>query len=282
MELYHNALKTVLEKGTVKTGRNSDTISYFGLNLRFNCEKHFPIITTKKIAFKTMAIELLWFISGQTDNNELTRLGCNIWTANAEADYWKPKAKFSGDLGRVYGAQWRTWQSPDGKQIDQLNNAVNLIKNDPNNRRIIVSAWNPAELNQMALPPCHVMYQFYVENEYLSLQMYQRSADMFLGLPFNISSYALMLNLIAHITNKKPKDLIISIGDAHIYSSHIEQVNTQLARNHLTLPTLWVSDQITDLKHLTTKHLQKTSDLDRMFKLENYEHHPAIKAEMYA
>jgi len=280
MKVYHDALKQIMEKGSDKEGRNGKTRSLFALQMRFPMSGGFPAITTKKLAFRSMAIELLWFMSGQTDNNELTRLKCNIWKANAEASYWKDKAKFPGDLGRVYGAQWRDWTNRHGESFDQLAKAVDQIKNDPGSRRIIVSAWNPGEFSEMALPPCHAMFQFYVDGDKLSLHLYQRSADMFLGVPFNISSYSLMLHLIAQITNKKAHEFVHTLGDAHIYHNHFDAVKEQLSRKEFPLPKLWINPEIKSLDQLTTKHLEEAKDVFKMFKLEDYQHHPTIKAPM--
>jgi len=193
-----------------------------------------------------------------------------IWAANANADYWKPKAKFEGDLGRVYGVQWRKWKNPEGKEIDQLANAIKLIKENPTSRRIIVSAWNPGELNQMALPPCHAFFQFFVADGKLSLQMYQRSCDMFLGVPFNIASYSLLLHMMAQVTNLKAGEFVHTLGDAHIYHNHFEQVKEQLARKPFPLPKLWLNPEIRNIDDF------KMEDI----KLENYESHPPIKAPM--
>lgn len=280
MQVYLDTLKKIIETGTDRSGRNGNTRALFAQQMRFSMDDGFPAVTTKKLAFRSMAIELLWFMSGQTDNNELTRLKCNIWTANAEADYWKEKAKFPGDLGRVYGAQWRDWKKPNGESIDQLQGALNLIQNNPESRRIIVSAWNPGELDQMALPPCHAMFQFFVHGDKLSLHLYQRSADMFLGVPFNIASYSLMLHLIAQITGKTPGEFILTLGDAHIYEDHFDAVNEQLSRTPYDLPQLWINPEITTLDQLTTKNLTEAKDVFKMMKLENYEHHPTIKAKM--
>lgn len=266
--------------GVYRSSRNGNTKALFAEQLRFKMEDGFPAVTTKKLAFQTMAIELLWFISGQTDNNELTRLNCNIWTANAEADYWKEKAAFPGDLGRVYGAQWRNWRKPNGESIDQLMDAIELIKHNPESRRIIVSAWNPGELDQMALPPCHTLFQFFVHDEKLSLHLYQRSADMFLGVPFNIASYSLMLHMIAKITDKIPDELILTLGDAHIYEDHFEAVKEQLDRKPKPLPNIWINPEISSLDQLTTTHLLEAGDVFKITRLENYQYHPAIKARM--
>jgi thymidylate synthase len=193
-----------------------------------------------------------------------------IWTANAEADYWTPKAKFPGDLGRVYGVQWRKWQSPDGSTVDQIARVIDKIKNDPNDRRLIVSAWNPGELEQMALPPCHMMFQFFVAGDRLSLHMVQRSCDMFLGVPFNIASYALLLSMVAQVTGKQPGELVLTLNDAHIYQDHFDAVDEQLTREALTFPRLWLNPDIKNIDDFTMDDI----------KLEGYESHAAIKAPM--
>ena len=271
MKQYLDALRQVLETGTDKKDRTgTGTRAVFGMQMRYNMEDGFPAITTKKLAFNSMKAELLWFIKGSSDNNELLKLGSKIWDANANADYWKPKAKFPGDLGRIYGVQWRKWKNPDGKEVDQLANAIELIKKNPTSRRIIVNAWNPGELEQMALPPCHTFFQFFVANNKLSLQMYQRSCDMFLGVPFNIASYSLLLHMIAQVTNLQPGEFVHTLGDTHIYHNHFSQVKEQLTRKPLPLPQLKLNPTIKNIDDF------KMEDIE----LINYEHHPSIKAPM--
>jgi len=271
MKQYLDALKQVLEKGEDKKDRTgTGTKALFGMQMRFNMEDGFPAVTTKKLAFKSMRAELLWFIKASSDNNELVKMGSKIWDANAKADYWLPKAKFPGDLGRIYGVQWRKWKNSEGKEFDQLKTAIDLIKNNPSSRRIIVSAWNPGELDKMALPPCHAFFQFFVNQNKLSLQMYQRSCDMFLGVPFNIASYSLLLNMIAHVTDLKPGEFVHTLGDAHIYHNHIDQVKEQLSRKPFPLPKLKLNPNIKNIDDF------KIEDIE----LENYEHHPPIKAPM--
>ncbi len=272
MEKYLNALKKVMEEGSMKPNRTGiDTKSLFGMQMRYNMKDGFPAVTTKKLIFNSVKAELLWFISGSRDIKELHERNCHIWDANYEADYWKPRAEFEGDLGRVYGVQWRSFKSPySDKPIDQLKQAIDKIKNNPNSRRIIVSAWNPADLDKMALPPCHILYQFYVNNEKLSLQMYQRSCDMFLGVPFNIASYSLLLHLVAQVTDLEPYEFVHTMGDAHIYENHFEQVKTQLEREPKPLPTLELNPEIDDIDDF---------EMDDI-KLKNYKHHPHIKGEM--
>jgi len=273
MQQYLDLLKDILENGEEKGDRTgTGTLSVFGRQLRFDLRRGFPAVTTKKLAWKACVGELLWFIEGSSDERRLAEIThgtiedvTTIWTPNAQAPYWKPKAKFDGDLGRVYGVQWRDWNS-----IDQLSNLIEGIKKDPNGRRHILSAWNVAELDQMALPPCHVMSQFYVSKGQLSCHMYQRSCDVFLGLPFNIASYALLTHMIAQVCDLKVGELIISTGDTHIYSNHVNQVKKQLSRLPLALPTLWLNPDIKDIDNF------KMTDI----MLEDYDCYDTIKAEM--
>ena len=271
MKQYLDALKYVLEKGIDKKDRTGvGARAVFGMQMRFNMEEGFPAVTTKKLAFNSMKAELLWFIKGSSDVKELQKMDCHIWDANAEAPYWKPKARFPGDLGRVYGVQWRNWKNPEGKEIDQLVNAINMIKDDPNSRRIIVNAWNPGEIDKMVLPPCHTFFQFFAADGKLSLQMYQRSCDMFLGVPFNIASYSLLLHMIAQVTGLKPYEFVHTLGDAHIYHNHLEQVKGQLSRKPYPLPKLKLNKNIKNIDEF------KLEDIE----LINYQCHPAIKAPM--
>ena len=279
MKQYLDALRQVLENGVDKKDRTGvGTRALFGMQMRFNMEDGFPAMTTKKLPWKSVVSELLWFIEGSGDERRLAEIlygtrdknKSTIWTANAEAGYWKPKAKFEGDLGRVYGVQWRKWKTPDGKEVDQLANAIKLIKENPASRRIIVNAWNPGEIGNMALPPCHAFFQFFVADDKLSLQMYQRSCDMFLGVPFNIASYSLLLHMVAQVASLKVGELVHTLGDAHIYHNHFEQVKGQLSRNPLKLPTLKLNPDIKNIGSF------KMEDIE----LLNYEHHPPIKAPM--
>lgn len=230
MQQYHDYLRCILDNGTQKPDRTgTGIISYFGYQMRFNLEKGFPLVTTKKLYLKGIVHELLWFLSGNTNIQYLKENQVNIWNAWADAE---------GNLGRVYGAQWRSWRTPDGEVIDQISNLIEGIKNDPNSRRHIVSAWNVGELNKMALPPCHLLFQFYVANQKLSCQLYQRSADSFLGVPFNIASYALLTHLVAAQCDLGVGEFIWTGGDSHIYLNHLEQVKLQLTREPYPLPTL--------------------------------------------
>ena len=284
MKQYLEAMKYVLENGVDRPNRTGiGTRAVFGMQQRYDLRQGFPAVTTKKLAFKTMTAELLWFIEGSSDNNRLNELGCHIWDANAEADYWKPRAKFPGDLGRVYGVQWRHWQKPDlpdrqagGTEVDQLANLVEnitAVAKDPTlsvARRLVLTAWNPGELDQMALPPCHMFAQFFVANGELSCQMYQRSCDMFLGVPFNIASYSLLLSILAQVTGLKPAEFVHTLGDAHIYAKHIDQVKEQLSRTPHKLPKLWLNPDVKSIDDFAMDDI----------KLEDYEYDPPIKAKM--
>ena len=301
MKKYLELLKDILENGETKDDRTgTGTISVFGRNLRFDLRRNFPAVTTKKLAWKACVGELLWFIEGTGDERRLAELThgtrdgvTTIWTPNALAPYWKSKAKFEGDLGRVYGVQWRHWLTPvthksevfmdefgatynrkgsiHHKEVDQLKNLIEGIQQDPNGRRHILTAWNPGELDQMALPPCHIMCQFYVnKNKELSCHMYQRSVDVFLGLPFNIASYALLTHLIAQVCGLGVAELIISTGDTHIYSNHVEQVKEQLSREPLQLPTLKINHAIKNIDDFLPEDIE----------LIDYTCYTAIKADM--
>jgi thymidylate synthase len=227
---YHELLRLVLEKGKRKNDRTGvGTISYFGAQARFDLSKGFPLLTTKRVHFKSVLFELLWFIRGETNIRFLTEHGVTIWNE------WADK---KGDLGRVYGAQWCDWRTPDGGSINQLQDVIDGIRKNPDSRRLIVTAWNPGEVKQMALPPCHAMFQFYVQEGKLSCQLYQRSADLFLGVPFNIASYALLTSMAAAVCDLEPGDFIHTFGDIHIYQNHFEQVNEQLSRIPRPLPSL--------------------------------------------
>jgi thymidylate synthase len=273
-QTYLDTLRKIMEEGVDRDDRTgTGTRALFGLQMRFNMADGFPAVTTKKLAWKAVRSELLWFLEGSTDDNRLKELNGSertIWTANAEADYWTPKAAFPGDLGRVYGAQWRSWKKPDGSVVDQIADVIEQIKKDPNSRRLIVTAWNPGELDQVALPPCHMFFQFFVADGKLSLLMHQRSCDMFLGVPFNIASYSLLLHMVAQVTGLKAHEFIHSLGDAHIYRNHFDAVKEQLSRTPLPAPRLHINPEITDIDSFTMDDL----------KLENYESHPAITAQM--
>lgn len=271
---YLDALKNIMENGVDRGDRTgTGTRALFGLQMRFKMKDGFPAITTKKLAFKAVKSELLWILEGSGDDNRLKELNGSektIWTANAEADYWAPKAAFPGDLGRVYGVQWRKWQKPDGTTVDQIADVIEMIKKDPNSRRLIVTAWNPGELDQMALPPCHMFFQFFVADGKLSLLMHQRSCDMFLGVPFNIASYSLLLHMVAQATGLEADEFVHSLGDAHIYSNHFDAVKEQLTREPLPFPALWLNPEVKDIDSFAMDDI----------KLENYQSHEAIKAPM--
>lgn len=257
---YEEFLKHVLKHGTRKTDRTgTGTISVFGGQLRFNLEEGFPLITTKKVHLKSIIYELLWFLKGETNIQYLKDHGVSIW------DEW---ANEDGELGPVYGKQWRSWEAKDGKVIDQISEALHLIKNSPDSRRILVNAWNVGEIDQMALMPCHTMFQFYVADGKLSCQLYQRSADLFLGVPFNIASYALLTMMMAQVCGLKLGDFVHTFGDAHIYTNHLEQVNLQLSRAPKPFPQMVLNSDVKDLFEFDF------SD----FVLEGYDPHPAIKA----
>ena len=260
MQQYQTLLKHILETGTQKTDRTgTGTTSIFGYQMRFNLNDGFPMVTTKKIHLKSIIHELLWFINGDTNVKYLNENGVKIW------DEW---ADENGDLGPVYGKQWRSWETQDGKVIDQLKEVIETLKKSPDSRRILVSAWNVGELSEMALMPCHALFQFYVADNKLSCQLYQRSADVFLGVPFNIASYALLTMMIAQVCDLQLGDFIWTGGDTHIYSNHYEQVQTQLAREPKALPTMKINPEIKDIFNF------KYED----FELLNYEPFPGIKA----
>ncbi|MGN7785511.1 thymidylate synthase [Niabella sp. 22666] len=260
MQQYLNLLQHILDNGTQKTDRTgTGTISTFGHQLRFDLQKGFPLVTTKKVHLKSIIHELLWFLKGETNIAYLKEHNVRIW------DEW---ANEDGDLGPVYGKQWRSWEGKDGKVIDQIADLINQIKKTPDSRRLIVSAWNVGELQEMALMPCHTLFQFYVADNKLSCQLYQRSADVFLGVPFNIASYALLTLMIAQVCDLEPGDFIHTFGDVHIYNNHIEQVNLQLSREPYPLPVMKINPEVKDIFGF------RFDD----FKLEDYQSHPAIKA----
>jgi len=260
MRQYHNLMKEVLEKGVQKSDRTgTGTISIFGHQMRFNLAEGFPMVTTKKLHLKSIILELLWFLKGSTDNNWLKERGVSIWNEWAAPD---------GDLGPIYGYQWRSWPAPNGERIDQIAEVVETLKKNPDSRRIIVSAWNVADIPRMALAPCHAFFQFYVADGKLSCQLYQRSADIFLGVPFNIASYALLTHMMAQQCNLEVGDFVWTGGDCHLYSNHLEQVDLQLSRDFFPLPKLNIlrkPDSIFDYEF-------------EDFEIAGYESHPAIKA----
>ena len=262
MKQYLNLIEKVMNEGVLKEDRTgTGTKSIFGHQMRFDLSKGFPCVTTKKLHMKSIIHELLWFLKGDTNIKYLKENGVRIW------DEW---ADENGDLGNVYGYQWRSWPTPDGEHIDQIKNVIDTLKANPNSRRIIVSAWNVGEIEKMALPPCHAFFQFYVAQGKLSCQLYQRSADIFLGVPFNIASYALLTMMIAQVCNLKLGDFVHTLGDAHIYSNHFDQTKIQLSREPKDLPQMIINKNVKDIFKF------KFND----FELINYECHPHIKAKV--
>ena len=260
MEEYLKLMRRVLAEGVQKDDRTgTGTISVFGHQMRFNLAEGFPAVTTKKLHFKSIIHELLWFLSGQTNVNYLKKNGVRIWNEWADDQ---------GNLGPVYGKQWRTWETNDGEVIDQIKTALDMIKNNPDSRRIVVSAWNVGELDDMALMPCHAFFQFYVADGKLSCQLYQRSADIFLGVPFNIASYAILTHMMAQVSGLEVGDLVHTIGDAHLYNNHLEQTKEQLERIPMKLPQLWLNPDIKDIDGFGYEDIE----------IRNYESHPSIKA----
>lgn len=260
MQQYHDLLQHILDQGVTKEDRTgTGTISVFGYQMRYNLNEGFPLVTTKKVHLRSIIHELLWFLTGDTNIKYLKENGVSIW------DEW---ADENGNLGPVYGSQWRSWPTPNGGSIDQIKNIIDQIKNNPDSRRIIVSAWNVAEVENMALPPCHAFFQFYVAESKLSCQLYQRSADTFLGVPFNIASYALLTMMVAQVCGLGLGDFVHTLGDAHLYSNHLEQAKTQLARDFKPLPTMKINPEVKDIFDFTYED----------FELQNYDPHPHIKA----
>ena len=260
MQQYLNLLQHILDNGVQKSDRTgTGTISCFGYQMRFNLQEGFPLVTTKKLHIKSIIHELLWFLKGHTNTAYLKEHGVSIW------DEW---ADANGELGPVYGKQWRSWEGADGVVVDQITDLINQIKKNPDSRRLIVSAWNVADLPKMALMPCHTLFQFYVAEGKLSCQLYQRSADVFLGVPFNIASYALLTMMIAQVCDLQPGDFVHTFGDVHIYNNHLEQVHLQLSRKPYPLPTMKLNPDVKNIFDF------KYED----FTLENYQFHPAIKA----
>jgi thymidylate synthase len=262
MKQYHDLMRHVLANGVKKEDRTgTGTISVFGYQMRYDLAEGFPLLTTKKLHTKSIIHELLWFLKGDTNIKYLKDNGVRIWDEWADAE---------GNLGPVYGYQWRNWPTPNGEHIDQITQVVDMIKKNPDSRRLIVSAWNVADINNMKLPPCHAFFQFYVADGKLSCQLYQRSADIFLGVPFNIASYALLMMMVAQVCNLQLGDFIHTLGDAHLYTNHLEQANLQLTRDFRKLPTMKINPEVKSIFDF------KFED----FTLENYDPHPHIKAEV--
>ena len=262
MKQYLDLMCTILDEGHYKSDRTgTGTYSIFGYQMRFDLQKGFPLLTTKKLHLRSIIYELLWFLRGDTNIQYLHDHNVTIW------DEW---ADENGDLGPVYGKQWRSWEAPDGRVIDQITSLIEQLKRNPDSRRLIVSAWNPADVDQMALPPCHTMFQFYANDGQLSCQLYQRSADVFLGVPFNIASYALLTMMVAQVCGLKAKDFVHTFGDAHIYSNHVEQAKLQLSRDPRPLPQMRINPEVKSIFDFQYED----------FTLENYDPHPHIKAEV--
>lgn len=262
MYQYQQLLRTILEQGSFKGDRTgTGTKSIFGYQMRFDLSEGFPLLTTKKLHLRSIIYELLWFLQGSTNIAYLKDHKVTIW------DEW---ADENGDLGPVYGKQWRSWTAPDGRTIDQIAQLIEQIKTNPDSRRLMVCAWNVGEIDQMALPPCHALFQFYVCNGEISCQLYQRSADVFLGVPFNIASYSLLLMMVAQVCGLKPKEFIHTLGDAHLYTNHLEQAQLQLTREPRPLPTMKLNPEVKDIFSFQYED----------FQLENYDPHPHIKAEV--
>src|SRR5689334_10176136 len=262
MHQYQDLLERILAEGAQKSDRTgTGTLSVFGHQMRFDLSAGFPMLTTKRLPLKAIVHELLWFLAGDTNIKYLHEHGVSIW------DEW---ADANGDLGPVYGRQWRSWEAPDGRTIDQIANVVAMIRKSPDSRRLIVSAWNPADVDKMALPPCHCLFQFYVADGKLSCQLYQRSGDVFLGVPFNIASYALLTLMVAQVTGYKPGDFVHTFGDAHLYLNHLEQARLQLARAPRRLPVIRLNPAVKDIFSFRYED----------FTIENYDPHPHIKAEV--
>jgi len=262
MRQYHDLLRRVLDTGIDRGDRTgTGTRSVFGHQMRFDLAEGFPVLTTKKLHLRSIIIELLWFLRGDTNTAWLKEHGVSIW------DEW---ADENGDLGPVYGYQWRSWPGPDGRAIDQISEVVEMIKTSPNSRRLIVSAWNPAQIHDMALPPCHCLFQFYVAGGRLSCQLYQRSADIFLGVPFNIASYALLTMMVAQITRLQPGEFVHTMGDAHLYADHLDQARLQLQRTPRPLPQMRINPDVRDIFSFSLED----------FTLENYDPHPHIAARV--
>ena len=260
MQQYNDLLRHVMQHGTKKEDRTgTGTVSVFGYQMRFNLQEGFPLVTTKKVHTRSIIHELLWFLKGDTNIQYLKDNGVSIW------DEW---ADENGNLGPVYGYQWRSWPSASGEHIDQISQLIDQIKKNPDSRRLLVNAWNVSEISKMKLPPCHILFQFYVADGKLSCQLYQRSADLFLGVPFNIASYALLTHMVAQVCNLEVGEFIHTLGDAHIYSNHFDQVNLQLTREPLPLPTLKLNPAVKNIFDFTYEDIT----------IENYQSHPAIKA----
>jgi thymidylate synthase len=288
---YLDVLRKALTEGDDRQDRTGvGTRAIFGETMRFRMSDGFPAVTTKRLAFRSVVAELLWFLNGSSDVRELHALGVHIWDGNAYAPYWRDRARFEGDAGRNYGQQWRDWVAPDGRRIDQLRDVLELLRTNPTSRRMVVTAWNPGELDATSLPACHAIFQFFTQGDRLSLLMFQRSCDLFLGVPFNIAEYALLLQLVAQLTGREPHELVHVLGDAHVYRDHFEQARAQLDRDPLPLPRVSLDPALRTLDEVTARYREILAGaqrgekpgtlLDGFARLEGYRHHDAIPAKM--
>ena len=291
MRPYLDVLRKAMDTGVDRDDRTGvGTRAIFGEVMRFDMSEGFPAVTTKRLAFRSVLAELLWFIAGSSDVNELHALGVRIWDGNAYAPYWLPKARFDGDAGRNYGQQWRDWIAPDGHHVDQLRDVIRQIAARPESRRHVVTAWNPGELDQTSLPACHALFQFFVADGRLSVMMYQRSCDLFLGVPFNMAEYALLLHLVAQFTGLVPHELVHVLADAHVYRDHQDAVRQQLARAPFAPPRLALDPSLRTLDDVVLRYREIVDRarsgekpgplLDSIARLEQYQFHPPIEAKM--
>jgi thymidylate synthase len=288
---YLDILRKAVEEGDERSDRTGvGTRAIFGEVMRFDLSAGFPAVTTKRLAFRSVIAELLWFLAGSSDVNELNALGVHIWDGNAFAEYWRPRARFPGDAGRTYGQQWRDWIAPDGRHIDQLRQVIGTIREQPASRRMIVTAWNPGEIDATSLPACHALFQFFVAGSRLSLLMYQRSCDLVLGVPFNMAQYAVLLHLVAREVDMEPHEFVHVLADAHVYLDHVDAAREQLEREPFPSPTLWLDPEMRGVDDAVARYRDILARvgrgeapgplLDGFAKLQNYQHHPPIKAKM--
>ena len=291
MRQYLDVLRKIMDQGVDRPDRTgTGTRAVFGEVMRFRMSDGFPAVTTKRLAFRAVVAELLWFLSASSDVRELHALGVHIWDGNAYAPSWTPRARFDGDAGRNYGQQWRTWKAVDGRTIDQLGDLIARLRTDPSSRRHLVTAWNPGEIDDTSLPACHAFFQLFVAEGKLSLMMYQRSCDMFLGVPFNMAEYAVLLHLIGRMTDLEPHELTHVLADAHVYRNHVDAVCEQLRREPYSPPALWLDPALRSLDDVVARYREILARvtrgekpgplLDGVAHLEGYQHHPPIKAEM--
>jgi thymidylate synthase len=291
MRQYLDVLRKVMECGTDRADRTGvGTRAIFGEVMRFRMSDGFPAVTTKRLAFRAVVAELLWFLAASSDVNELHALGVRIWDGNAYAEHWRQKARFEGDAGRNYGQQWRDWRSADGRRIDQLAGVIAALRASPSSRRHVVTAWNPGELDQTSLPACHALFQFFAADGKLSVMMYQRSCDMFLGVPFNMAEYALLLHLVSRFTGLEPNELVHVLADAHVYRDHADAVREQLTREPYPSPGVWIDPALRTLEDVVARYREIVAKakagespgplVDGIAKLVDYRYHPAIRAAM--